>query len=86
MEKSQSVRCKFYVVSVAQTASQPSTEATNAPIGQEQIELAPVYGDDNKPWSKFTPCGRLSLTITNPDVIGQFKPGQVHFIDITVAD
>jgi hypothetical protein len=83
MEKSRNVRCKFYVVSVAQTASQPSTEAATAPVTQEQITLAPVYGDENKPWSKFTPCGQLQLTITNPDVIGQFKPGELFFVDLT---
>lgn len=87
MEKSRSVRCKFYVTSVAQTASGPApAEGPPPSITQEVVRLAPVYGDENKPWSKFTPCGSLELTITNPEVIGTFVPGQVHYVDISVAD
>lgn len=87
MEKNRSVRCKFYCTSVAQTANQPSTNDPNAgKVVQEQIALAPVYGEDNKPWSKFTPCGSMQLTITNPDALGAFVPGQVYFIDISAAE
>lgn len=90
MEKNQSVRCKFYCTSVAQTANAPAAPDDTARIDagkvtQDQITLAPVYGDENKPWSKYTPCGQLQLTITNPDVIGSFTPGQAYFIDITPA-
>lgn len=86
MEKNRSVRCKFYCTSVAQTASQPAAEgATPGPVTQEQITLAPVYGEANKPWSQYTPCGQLQLTITNPDALGAFKPGEVYFIDISPA-
>lgn len=45
--------------------------------GQETVALRPVYGDseENKTWSKYTPCGTLQMTITNPDVFGQIRPG-----------
>lgn len=86
MDKGRSVRCKFYVTSVAQSASAPSPEAATGPVTQEQITLAPVYGDENKPWSKYTPCGQVSLTVTNPEVIGQFKPGELYFVDLTPAE
>ncbi len=87
METNRSVRCKFYCTSVAQTAGQPNSQTgPKAEVTQEQITLAPVYGEENKPWSKFTPCGSMQLTITNPDAIGAFKPGEVYLIDIKPAD
>lgn len=88
MEKNRSVRCKFYCNSVAQTASQPNAQRPEGAgkVMQEQITLSPVYGDENKPWSQFTPCGSMSLTITNPDALGSFVPGEVYFIDISPAD
>lgn len=43
------------------------------------VHLAPVTtGPGNETYSKFTPCGKLELTITNPDAFNQFVPGKVY--------
>lgn len=46
------------------------------------VKLSAVSsGDDNKSWSKWTPSGTLSLTITNPEAFNQFKVGKEYFLD-----
>lgn len=58
----------------------------------EVLEMAPVCG--NKPFgpegesedntfARFTPTGSLSLTVNNPAMAGQFKPGQEFYLDFT---
>lgn len=41
---------------------------------------------DNKDWSKYTPSGELSMTITNEaawPLIDAMEPGQCFYLDIT---
>lgn len=51
--------------------------------GNEMVNLSAVYGDDNKPWSKFTPNGDLSMTISNPEAQGFFEPNVDYYLDVT---
>ncbi len=37
----------------------------------------------NKSWSKWTPSGQLSITITNPDAIDAFEKGNAYYLDFT---
>jgi hypothetical protein len=66
------LRAKFFVESV--TSMKDS----------EVVELRPVYGDtpENKSWSKWTPSGKLSMTINNPAAMGVLKPGQEYWLDL----
>ena len=56
--------------------------------GSELVKLRAVYGDspENKEWSKFTPSGELSITITNPDAYGKLSNGHEFYIDFTPAE
>lgn len=40
---------------------------------------------DNVDWSKYTPVGELTMTITNPAAFGQFVVGQDYFLEIRKA-
>lgn len=53
--------------------------------GQETVALRAVCGDseENKTWSKYTPCGSLQMVITNPEVFGKFVPGNEYMLDFT---
>lgn len=68
------------------------TRSVNADGGSasEEITLSPVYSDKegsaNKEWSKWTPCGQLKFTVTNPAVHGRFLPGQFYYCDLTQTD
>lgn len=57
-------------------------------VGQESIKMTPVLSDSeaNKSFSKYTPCGAVDLTITNPDAFGFYEPGRAYFVDFTPAD
>lgn len=66
-------RAKFY----CQTATpQP---------GGETVNFMPVTSTDpnseNHQFWSATPSGYIQLFITNPDLIGKFKPGTEYYID-----
>ena len=56
--------------------------------GNEYVILAPVVcgSEENKSFSKWTPSGRLELSITNQNVFGKFVEGQEYYLDITPAE
>jgi hypothetical protein len=58
-------------------------------IVSEEIGLSAVYGPEGSPnsmWSKWTPCGSLTMTINNPGAFGKVLPGQFYFVDLVLAD
>lgn len=71
-----SLRAKFQVSNVTKTAS-----------GDEIVAMVAVVGgsDENKQWSKYTPAGSLSMTISNPEAQGKLVPGQSYYLDIMDA-
>lgn len=73
------IRAKFHIESVLRRSNSTGV------IDAEVIEARPVYGDtpENKEWSKWTPTGRIALTISNPEAFGKLLPGQEVFVDIT---
>lgn len=60
----------------------------NGDITQEEIQMSAVYGADgtaNKQWSKWTPSGSLSFTVSNPEAFGKVLPGQFIFVDLSLT-
>ena len=53
--------------------------------GVEEVTFQAEY-DDDKPeeqsFSKYTPDGSMFITVTSPEAIGIFRPGQKHYITI----
>lgn len=76
------VRAKFRVTQLQQTTS---NYGTGANCEQSSVTLSAVAGDENKTWSKWTPSGTLTLSITNPEAMAQFKVGEFYFLDFTPA-
>lgn len=72
----------MFLESVSQTLSQPAPNST--PVTLEVVRLNCVYTKDgaNAQWSKWTPSGSLTLSISNPDAMGTLKPG---FYKITIT-
>lgn len=63
--------------------------------GSETVKMAPVCGSapfgkdgesEDNTFARYTPSGSLSLSITNPALLGQFKPGQKFYADFTPAE
>ena len=72
-------RAMFYVTEINHRAT-----ATPGDVNA-QIKMAAAFGtylkglaEGNKDWSKYTPTGELSITITNPAAIEQFEIGEVY--------
>ena len=42
--------------------------------------------EEDKRFHKYTPSGELRMTVTNPDLKGRFKLGQVFYVNIDVQD
>jgi len=72
-----SVRAKFTVQSIV---PEPNTEIT-------VVNLVPVISgsEENLSFWKYTPAGFITLQITNPSAIEQFKVDSEYYIDFTEA-
>lgn len=81
-----SVQAMFYVKEINHRAtSQPGD--VNA-----EIKLAAAFGgylqglpEGNMDWSKYTPQGEVSMTVTNPSAIDQFEIGAVYLLTFEKA-
>lgn len=75
------MRAKMFVESITQ---RPDCETlklhpvTTKPFG-------PNGESEDNTFARYSPSGELTLTITNPDLIGKFKPGQKFYLDFTEA-
>lgn len=51
------------------------------------LNFQAVYGDgkENKEWSKYTPSGNLTMSVTNPAAFGWFEEGKEYYLDFTEA-
>ena len=88
-----SVRAKFRCHSV--TSIDPGSTAlarfineSQVPSHQSDIRLDAVWGDgtDNAAWSKATPNGHISISITVPEAAAVFTPGGEYWVDFTSVD
>lgn len=68
---------------------------TDGNVMAEELLLYPVCGkapfgpngeSEDNTFARFTPSGSLSLTVSNPDLFGKFKPGQKFYVDFTLAE
>lgn len=75
------VRAKFKCQSVVKHP-EPAHDG-----GFVAVSFHAVYGEgkENKEWSKYTPSGNLTMSITNPDAFGWFEEGKEYFLDLTPA-
>jgi hypothetical protein len=61
--------------------------------GGEQLELSCVsskgYGpegeSEDNTFARYSPFGEMKLTISNPNLVGQFNPGDTFYLDFTFA-
>ena len=64
-------------------------EQAEATEQQDNIRLQAAYssapGTPNHQWSKWTPSGSLSLSITNPPARGMFEQGEEYDVFVRLA-
>jgi hypothetical protein len=53
-----------------------------------QFKFSAVYNDGkgNESWSKYTPQGEITMTITNPIAIEYFKLGKTYQVEFNEID
>lgn len=73
-------RCKFSVGSVKDSRD------SNGVLYQQVIKLHTLY-DENDPedtrFSEATPWGSMEFGLSNPRLLGQFKAGDVFYVDLS---
>lgn len=77
------IRAKFQCANVETLKSGPDGEKYG-----EQVSFHAVYAEEgpNKVWSEATPCGSVSMTITNKAAWGAFEEGKEYFLDFTLVN
>lgn len=81
------VRAVFWVSDVhyhhgGGEGGQQSAEVTLAAAFGSYLKGLPGGDEANKDWSKYTPTGKLTMTITNPDAIAQLELGAVYSLTL----
>jgi hypothetical protein len=84
------MRAKLQVTSVVVSNTGPAPSYL-----QDTVTFIPVCGDkpfgkegesEDNTYARWTPCGLVTLSITNPNLIGKFKVGQKFYADFTPAE
>lgn len=83
------MKAKFQLGSVTQNIG------SDGNVQSVQISGFPVTGDkpfgpkgesEDNTYARYSPSGELKLTITNPELFGQFKLGQKFYLNFTEAE
>ena len=81
------MRAKMYVSSVMKDVSREGGSETLTMFAVGRNISYPADGsDENNTYAKFSPQGKVELTIANPDLFGKFKAGETYYIDFTKAE
>ena len=73
-------RCKFSVISV---------EPFPYNAGEQHIKFDTEYDPEDPEDTKFsqaTPWGNLEFALSNPNLVGKFKVGDVFYVDLTPVE
>ncbi len=46
----------------------------------------PEGNSEDNSFARWTPTGSLTMTVTNPNLVGTFKPGEKYYLDFTKAE
>ena len=79
------VQAKFWVTDIKHHAH----KAGSGDNQSATVEMQPVYGGGaNDHWSfwKWTPAGKIEMTITNPAAVDQFELGGEYLITFDRAE
>ncbi|MER8924361.1 hypothetical protein [Mesorhizobium sp. M0859] len=82
------MRAKVKITSIASypTVGTPTQEALTFDFPSKDGAYPADGSDEDQQFAKFSPCGSLSLTVTNPALIGKFKVDDKFYLDFTRAD
>lgn len=70
---------------IGQEPEKVSERLVLSAVGNGKPYAADGTGDEDNTFSRWTPCARLDITVQNPALFGQFKPGDRFYVDFTRA-
>jgi hypothetical protein len=77
------MRAKMQVHSVEKPYEGAETLRFGAVTGTEPF--GPKGESEDNTYARYTPQADLSMTVTNPDLLGKFKQGDKFYVDFTPA-
>ncbi|MER9170929.1 hypothetical protein NKI12_26960 [Mesorhizobium australicum] len=79
------MRAKVKITNIAAypTVGTPTQEALTFNFPSKDGAYPADGSDEDQQFAKFSPCGALSLTVTNPALIGKFAVGDKFYLDFT---
>ena len=77
------MRAKMQVQSVTKYGDAQESLSMSAVTGTTQY--GPQGENEDNTYARYTPSGSISLSITNPALIGKFRVGQRFYVDFTEA-
>jgi len=76
------MRAKLKIESILKTEHGETLKMR--PVSDKPFD--PDGNSEDNSFAKWTPSGVLELNITNPALIGQFKPGDSYYLDFTKVE
>lgn len=84
------MRAKMQVISANAADHDDQGNTTMEVVGFMAVCGTDPFGpngeSEDNTYARYTPNGTLSLSITNPELIGSFKYGQKYYLDFTPAE
>lgn len=77
------MKAKFIITNINQISE--TQEQLNFSAVTEAPFDAEGNSEDNS-FARYTPDGHLTMTITNPNLIGKFGVGEKYYLDFTKAE
>lgn len=79
-------KMKVHEIAARQIDSYDHETKKTVPKPEEVVKLTAVSGEENRPWSQYTPMASVELHITNPAAVAQFRVGGVYYVDFTPTE
>lgn len=64
--------------------NQGSETLTFNPVSKTSYDNSGL--DEDNTFAKYTPGGQLTITVANPALLGQFKVGEMYYVDFSKAE
>jgi hypothetical protein len=80
------MRAKMEVTSVSDGGNKSVENIAMQAVTSSNKPYGPQGENEDNTYARYTPSGTLTLSITNPNLIGKFKIGQKFYLDFTEAD
>lgn len=76
------MRAKMYVTAITPLDTTGTVETVQFACVSDK-PFGPEGESEDSSFARFSPCGQLSITINNRNLVGKFRLGQKFYLDFT---